>query len=187
MSRIIDYLSRLKANLSNSDLFLIWDTDLNRTAVASYGNLKSSLSMIELVGTKPFGENGGVAVVDTWTPRELTSLVYDDTLTVSLSSNQFTLSTGTYQINVSSAFTNTGNTRLRLYDVTNSIPLLYSFSKVITNENLQLQGRLIVTDPITVRLEYRCSTNSSSGDLGQAVSTDTDKLELYTQIQLIKK
>lgn len=188
MARINDYINRLKTNLSNLDLFLIWDSDLNRTSVVRYGNLKTSLSKIYIIRSEVNNVEGGVAVSELWTTLPLTELVYDDTLNVIFSNVNYTfeLSSGKYDLELISSFTNTGKTRLRLVNANTNSPVLYSMSYNVTNtQQIVFKDTFNVLNSTSYKIEYFCELAGTITALGNPCNNGIP--ELYTQLMLTKR
>jgi len=65
---------------------------------------------------------GGTAVTAVWTARTLNTISSDPNgLIIDLASNEWKVAAGDYQVKVLAPFHHTRGTRLRLYDVTNSV------------------------------------------------------------------
>lgn len=79
-----------------------------------------SLRMAVISDVKPSGTSGGDIVMETWTPRDLTSITHDPAgLVTNLENNTFTLRGGhSYLLRVTSPFHATQRTLLRLWNVT---------------------------------------------------------------------
>ena len=126
-----------------------------------------TLKVAVLTDSKTSGTSGGAGVATTWTTRELNTIESDpNSLILALTSNQFTLAAGAYQIRAMASFLHTGHTRMRIYDVTGSaeagvdVIIGYSVSSEVSNQaNLYIDLNLRVQPhkDNVYRLEYYIS------------------------------
>ena len=126
-----------------------------------------TLKVAVLTDSKTSGTSGGAGVATTWTTRELNTIASDpNSLILALTSNQFTLAAGAYQIRTMASFLHTGHTRMRIYDVTGSaeagvdVIIGYSVSSEVSNQaNLYIDLNLRVQPhkDNVYRLEYYIS------------------------------
>lgn len=132
-----------------------------------------TLKIAVLTDSKASGTSGGTGTAAAWTARELNTVAIDPQgLILNLASNEFTLAAGSYQVRAIAAFHHTGLTRMRLYDVTNSVVIGYSVSTDVSN---QADVYLDLTQNVTphknnvYRLEYYI-TASGADHLGVPTS-----------------
>ncbi len=140
---------------------------------------------------KADGTQGGTFSSGAARTRVLTTIVTDETGDVSLSSNQFTLSAGTYRIWAQAP----------AYRVTNG----YAWLQNITDASLEVQGsnhysnsstggvhthsfiagQFTITATKTFEIQHICFATRSSEGFGNRSSATGDP-EIYTQVQLVK-
>jgi hypothetical protein len=132
-----------------------------------------TLKIAVLTDSKASGTSGGTGTAAAWTARELNTVAIDPQgLILQLESNTFQLAAGSYQVRAIAAFHHTGLTRMRLYDVTNSVVIGYSVSIDVSN---QADVYLDLTQNVTphknnvYRLEYYI-TASGAEHLGVPTS-----------------
>jgi hypothetical protein len=132
-----------------------------------------TLKIAVLTDSKASGTSGGTGTAAAWTARELNTVAIDPQgLILQLESNTFQLAAGSYQVRAIAAFHHTGLTRMRLYDVTNSVVIGYSVSTDVSN---QADVYLDLTQNVTphknnvYRLEYYI-TASGAEHLGVPTS-----------------
>ena len=132
-----------------------------------------TLKVAVLTDSKTSGTSGGAGVATTWTTRELNTIASDpNSLILALTSNQFTLAAGAYQIRAMASFRHTGHTRTRIYDVTGSaeatanagspvdVIIGYSVSSEVSNQDnayIDLNLRVQPHKDNVYRLEYYIS------------------------------
>ena len=147
---------------------------------------------VELVDSKSDGTDGGSSVTGSWQTRDVNTEVADDGGVCALSSNQVTLSAGTYDINVLSPFIIVGGVRIRLYNVSDSSQEIISPSFIVGQTQLythngfaELAGRFTIASSKTFRIEYMCQVATATVGLG-ADDAITAGAEIYTKVQLWK-
>ena len=122
---------------------------------------------------------GGTATAGSWQTYTLNTEVLND-LTgegSALSSNEITLPAGKYIFHASAPFYQTGNSKLRLYNVSDATVVAdQSCSQVNADATDQaafvcaLQGKFEISSTKVFRLEYRVQTTNSGDGLGEAAS-----------------
>ncbi len=145
---------------------------------------------------KPSGTDGGTFTSGAWQTRDLNDLS-GDTSFVSLSSNQFTLEAGVYDIEVFSPVFSSANTigahkaRLRnITDGTDSIigtaeNLNMGQSNTQTTGGSKIEGRLILSESKIFEIQHRCDATQNTTGFGAANYFGVD--EVYTQVKIVKK
>lgn len=146
------------------------------------------------------GTNGGTDnSKNSWIQRKLNAIVHDDTGSVVVSSNNFTLPAGTYEILSSYQRNEDDNVtmaRLRLYNSTDSQVVLYgTTTRVPANGGsggrefaraLTLRGKFTIPSSKTFRIDMMQSeANGSSWAFGAAYS-NVGAPEVYGEIELRK-
>ncbi|WKZ24134.1 MAG: hypothetical protein QY312_00810 [Candidatus Dojkabacteria bacterium] len=138
------------------------------------------------------GTDGGAAVANTWSTLAINTEVYDSHNKATLSSNQFTLQAGTYDIDAESTFYNTRATALRLRNISDSTTTLIStMSYLSTNGGgiVRLTGRFTIESAKTFELQYIAEQAQTTYGLGTAMGTRASNytgVEIFRTIRLIK-
>lgn len=124
-----------------------------------------TLKVAVLTDSKASGTSGGAGVATTWTTRELNTIAIDPQgLILQLESNTFQLAAGSYQIRAIAAFQHTGHSRMRLYDVTNSVVIGYNVSIDVSNQSNVYPALNLTVAPHknnVYRLEYYISASGA--------------------------
>tara|TARA_R100000808_G_scaffold803_2_gene3943 strand:- start:143 stop:727 length:585 start_codon:yes stop_codon:yes gene_type:complete len=150
--------------------------------------ISTSVPVIVLRDEKSAGTGGGASTTGSWVTRVLNTEATDTGNHCTLSSNQFTLSAGTYEVIASAPFYKTNNTAMRLYNVTDSSTVLRSTSHYMDNSYgvssiCHIIGYFTVAASKALEIQYQCG-NAASAGLGQPLNLgDT---EVYTQVMLRK-
>jgi hypothetical protein len=171
----------------------------NSSSTVNYSKLTiSKIGVGDLLGTpiprtayikdvKPSGTSGGTFTAGAWQTRDLNTLS-GDTEFVSLSSNQFTLQPGKYEIEASAPAYVVQGHKLRLRNITDSSDdllgdNLYSNATSIVQNALMI-GTLEVTSVKTFEIQHRGTATQVGNGFGGSVSFGVD--EIYTQIKITK-
>jgi hypothetical protein len=137
---------------------------------------------------KASGTSGGNGMATTWTTRDLNTVASDPSgLILDLANSEFKLAAGAYQIRVISPFHHTRETRMRVYDVTNSVVIGYSASDDVTNQEsqyLHTNVRITPHKDTVYRLEYYI-TSAGASHLGTD-SSITGVDEIYTVCEITR-
>lgn len=146
----------------------------------------SGYDYILLQDQKSSGTNGGQVTTTNWFQRDLNTIAHDDTGVVVVTSNNFTLPAGSYEIFVSCPVRIDYRTRFRLHNVTDSVDVLYGASTSVANTALvTMQGKFTIASSTTFRIDQRFTgTDGDSYSLGY--STGFGVPEIYTQVELRK-
>lgn len=112
----------------------------------------------------------------------------------STSSNyRFRLAAGSYRVNGSFEFYDTGNTRIWLYNVTDGADQTgvyghasYTPSTGSTNLAIPMRGRFTIAANKTFLIQYRCTVTSSAAD-GQGTLSNFGGNEIYATLELTKE
>lgn len=131
---------------------------------------------------------GGTAVATTWTARTLNTVTSDPHgLIIDLAANEWKVAAGAYQVKVLAPFHHTRGTRLRLYDVTNSVVIGYGPSFYIDNNvdmEVSLNVRITPHKDNVYRLEYYCERGGHADGLG--IPANIGQSEIYTTLELTR-
>ena len=135
---------------------------------------------------KTVGTGGGSFTSGSWITRTLGTMTYNGGSNVTLSSNQFTLTAGTYRIKAQAVASNVGIHQTRIYDVSGSVDVSYGLViRPSGTDSTPCEVECIVTpeSSTTYRLEHRCTTTNTTNGLGAAAGWGT---EVYANV-LIEK
>ncbi|MEP6826457.1 MAG: hypothetical protein ABJA10_00115 [Aestuariivirga sp.] len=135
---------------------------------------------------KTSGTNGGGSISGIQT-RVLNTVVQNNGNLASLSSNQITLSAGTYLVTAKAQANSSGSQRLALYNVTDAVVALAGLSSFSVTSNTMeatLSGILTITAAKVFELRHFTSTSVGTTGLGSAVSNFG--VEIYSRIEITK-
>ena len=132
---------------------------------------------------------GGTFTSGAWRTRDL-NVLSGDTGFISLSSNQFTLQPGKYDIYASAPAYVVDRHKIKLRDTTNSTDIIIGSSEQSLATNAittisTLIGQFTISAETTFEIQHRCLTTSNTNGFGLASSLSVD--EVYTQVKIIKK
>lgn len=131
---------------------------------------------------------GGTAVTAVWTARTLNTISSDPNgLIINLASNEWKVAAGDYQVKVLAPFHHTRGTRLRIYDVTNSVVIGYGPSLYIDNNvdmEVSLNLRITPHKDNVYRLEYYCERGGHADGLG--IAANVGQPEIYTTLEITR-
>jgi len=146
-------------------------------------------SLIAVINdTRASGTNGGSAApANTWNTRVLNTALVDQ-IGINLSSNQFTLPAGTYEINASAPFFGCNRVKARLQNITDSTTTIMGTSEAGNSAAYWTSQRSIIQGVFTIAaskvLEIQCIAYSYGGEgtvNGYGISTSmTGANEVYT-------
>lgn len=138
---------------------------------------------------KSNGTSGGTFTSGAWQTRTLNT-VSGDTSIVSLSSNQFTLGAGKYEIEATAMAFDVDFHKAQLYNITDT-----ATEAMGMNSNARSAGgagsttsdvvtTVTITTDTIFELRHRCSTTQATDGFGQAMSFTAD--EVYAQVKITK-
>ena len=131
---------------------------------------------------------GGTPVTAVWTARTLNTISSDPNgLIIDLASNEWKVAAGDYQVKVLAPFHHTRGTRLRIYDVTNSVVIGYGPSLYINNGvdmEVSLNVRITPHKDNVYRLEYYCERGGHADGLG--IAANVGQPEIYTTLEITR-
>jgi hypothetical protein len=147
-----------------------------------------TLKIAVLQDVKDNNVSGGTAVTAVWTARTLNTISSDPNgLIIDLASNEWKVAAGDYQVKVLAPFHFTRGTRLRIYDVTNSVVIGYGPSLYINNGvdmEVSLNLRITPHKDNVYRLEYYCERGGHTDGLG--VASNIGQPEIYTTLEITR-
>ena len=139
-----------------------------------------------LKDVKSSGTDGGTFTSGAWQTRTLNTLE-GDTSFVSLTSNQFTLLAGKYEIEADApAFQVTGHKgKIRnITDSTDDIMGANVYSSVASTTPSIVRGTIEITKTTTFELQHRCTVTRATNGYGVGLSLSVD--EIYAQVKITK-
>jgi hypothetical protein len=146
----------------------------------------STISYAQITDTKPQGVGGGNSVPATVTTRTLNT-INTSAAWLSLNSNQFTLTPGTYYIEIFSEAVGTSLTRCWLHDVSNNQVALLGLSQRFASSSggtLKVVGRVVITTSTTYEIRLYTPSGITNG-LGIPCNVD-GLLETYTIVNITR-
>ncbi|MBD2202758.1 hypothetical protein H6G33_17925 [Calothrix sp. FACHB-1219] len=152
-----------------------------------FNNSISSNKIIHLVDSRPSGTNGG-GTASGWNDRVINSIRKDDTGLVTLSNNQFVLPAGNYSISAVASFYKSYETKLRLFNNTDSSTLLVGLNSYIGNLDsgliALLDGVFEITANQSLSIQYRANnTNMATIGVGAAAGFGVEEIYLSASLQ----
>lgn len=161
-------------------------------AVATQQSIKayvdSKAQMLHIRDEKSSGTNGGTATAGLFQRRDLNSVETNTISGASLSSDQFTLPAGTYDIQASAPAYEAGGHQARLYNVTDASYTIIGGNEVngadrIGSTRALVAGRFTIASTKVFELRHRVSATQSSNGYGVALGFGT---EVYADV-IIRK
>jgi hypothetical protein len=136
---------------------------------------------------KSSGTAGGTFTGGAWQTRDLNTVEGDSSF-LSLSSNQFTLGAGTYEIEADAPARSVNDHQSALYDVTNTTYYYGTSETVSSTVGSQtrsfIKKRLVLSASTVFEIRHRCQTTASTNGFGESNGFGGD--ESYTQVKITK-
>lgn len=148
-----------------------------------------SISVAVIADQKAYNVDGGSSSVG-FNDRDLNTKIFDPDNIVSISSNQFTLTAGTYIIEFSSPAFNTNRMFTELYDVTNTAIAGQGMSiyadDPYNNHAVSIgYAGVTLTVSTTYKIRTYCQASKTSNGLGVKNDVSTNN-NIYTQVKITK-
>lgn len=148
-----------------------------------------SISVAVIADQKAYNVDGGGSSVG-FNDRDLNTKIFDPDNIVSISSNQFALTAGTYIIEFSSPAFNTNRMFTELYDVTNSASIGQGMSIYAdapnNNHGVSIgYARVAPTVNTTYKIRTYCQAAKTTNGLGVKSNVSTNN-NIYTQVKITK-
>jgi len=139
---------------------------------------------------KPTNTDGGTFNTGSWQTRELNTELTDPDSIVSIATNQFTLSAGSYLIKASAPAYQVGSHQIRLYNVTDTAVAIvgaHAFSSpgIDTQTRSELSGRITITDTKVFELQHSCGATRLTNGLG--IGSNLGAPLLYAMVEIYKE
>jgi hypothetical protein len=151
------------------------------------GGSQALPEIVHIKDVKSAGTNGGTCTPDTYIQRTINTLENPNSYSwASLSSNQFTLTAGTYLIDAVVPASQGQGFKAKLRNVTDSADSIIGTSgyTIDIQSHSFIRGVVVLTGSKVFQIHHRCDVSVSANDLGQAGATGDD--EVYTNIQITK-
>lgn len=136
------------------------------------------------------GTAGGSFGSGSWSTRGLNTLTNPGSYSwISLSSNQITLSAGTYTIEATAPAFQVTQHKARFRNVSDSTTAVVGTSEYTDNGNAvttasKIVGQFTIASSKTFEVQHRCSTTANTQ--GYGVASNYDEVEIYTQCKITK-
>ena len=132
------------------------------------------------------GTQGGTATSGSWQVRTLNTIVTNQ-ISGSLSTNQFTIPAGTYQIYASAPAQDVLAHRIKLYNVTDTSDVLFGTNCYVDGGNdgntSFISGRFTIASSKAFEIRHR--VNRTNATFGYGIANGFSD-EIYTDVQLWK-
>ena len=137
---------------------------------------------------KSNGTHGGTSTSGSWETRDLNTIEGDSSF-VSLSTNQFTLSVGSYVIKALAPALTANLHKIKLYNVTDATDDVIGSNELAntsfqTQTNSFLNGKVVITSSKVFEIRHRVTQTFATVGHGTATSFSVD--EIYTQVEITK-
>jgi len=175
--------------ISSIDGGTIKNATLDSSVTFPAGGTGNPISVAIIADEKASGTSGGTFTSGDWRDRVLNTEVSDSDSIVSISSNQFTLASGTYFIEWACQAFEVGYNKTRLYDVTGATSLsigLNAYAQPAGNDDAISSGSYLhtITSNNTYKIQHRCS--SSATTIGFGIASSFGVVEVYTIVKILK-
>ena len=172
----------------------IVDTDMiaaDAVTAAKIGS-RTFTSYAIICDQKAQDTDGGTFTAGAWQTRDLNTEIFDPDDIVSISSNQFTLSSaGTYYIEAFAPSFGANSNVARLYNITdNSVAQVgsHSYSRNSTGDlgdsKAWVHARVTITGSTTFEIQHRCDTSRTTNGFGVGANLS---VEIYTVVKIYKE
>lgn len=131
--------------------------------------------------TAASGTAGGTFTSGAWQTRAINSVVRDDIGGISISSSQFTLPAGLYEIDGVAVAHRVNQHMARIYDVDNAVPILYGMNAYagFTSEAQTcsyIRGRFGLGEATTIEIQHRCASTRATDGFGSPLDHIYDEI-----------
>lgn len=151
----------------------------------------TSLGSFALIAEQqPSGTNAGTFTAGSYVTRVLNTKIYDDNNIVSLTSNQMTLTSGTYQIEVIAPAVGVNSHKAKLANITDGTVIATSDSGYAaaaeTASAAIIKTRFTLGGTKALEVQHRCQTTKATYGLG-AAHAPLGSPEIYTTVSIWKE
>lgn len=169
--------------------YLVGTTEYNNHIINNIKHLYEGLNgVVILQDQQTTSTDGGTFTSGAWQTRTLNTEVVDVNGVCTLSSNQFTLDAGTYEILASAPAYYVINHQARLQNISDTATELTGTSEYSYNANTAqtrsvIQGRFTIASSKTFEIQHRCNTTRATNGFGAGAGFTT---EVFTTVFLRK-
>ncbi|WP_094607722.1 hypothetical protein SPSIL_009160 [Sporomusa silvacetica DSM 10669] len=152
----------------------------------------SSPSYAIITDEKTSGTSGGSGTASTWNTRDLNTIKVDTDSIVTLSSNQFTLQSGTYLIEAVAPVYAAGNNRTRLQNITDSTTIAYgnncltSTGTYANGASSTLYAKFTISAAKVFELQHWIQSAAGGSSVLGALCGITGVVETYSIVKITK-
>jgi hypothetical protein len=159
----------------------------DNTFASAQGAYESQL--LHVRDEKSANTAGGTFTSGDWRTRTLNTVMTNEISGASLSSDQVTLPSGTYFINASAPFHNSGRVKAILRNTSDSSDAIIGTSDFGSAADDQqgtnfITGRFTIASSKTFEIQQRCESTTATTGFG--VSSNSTVTEVYTDVQIWK-
>ena len=159
----------------------------DNTFAEAGGKFESAL--LHVRDEKSAGTNGGTFTSGSFQTRDLNTSVTNEISGASLSSNQITLPSGTYFITASAPFHDSGRSKAKLRNVSDSSDTIIGTTDFGSSADDQqgtnfITGRFTISSSKTFEIQQRCESSKTTTGFG--VASNFSVVEVYTDVQIWK-
>ena len=153
------------------------------------GGTGNPISVAVIADQKSNGTDGGTATSGAWRTRDLNTEISDPDGIVSISSNQFTLGSGTYLISWSAPAYVCARHQSKLYDITGSADLVFGSSEYTNNNEYTVTRSMgsyvhAITANNTYEIRHRVEVTRANNGFG--VTSSFGDVNIYTIVNITK-
>lgn len=144
------------------------------------------MEVLNVRDEKSSGTGGGAFTSGSYVTRALNTVVTNTITGASLSSDQFTLPAGTYNLRAKAPAFRVDNTKAKLRNITDSTDDIigaptFSTSDTGSGVNSWVIGQVAITAPKAFEIQHRCTT-TQAGTGGRGQPTTYGDIEVYTEV-----
>ena len=153
------------------------------------GGTGNPISVAVIADQKSNGTDGGTATNGAWRTRDLNTEISDPDGIVSISSNQFTLGSGTYLISLRAPSYVCAGHQSKLYDITGSADLVFGSSEYTNNNEYTVTRSMgsyvhAITANNTYEIRHRVEVTRANNGFG--VTSSFGDVNIYTIVNITK-
>jgi hypothetical protein len=177
-------------DLTPDEALTVVGTTKTTTLIVTGTFIYGSNPFIHVQDQKSSGTDGGTFTSGAWRTRDLNTIVNNDILGASLSSNQITLPSGTYYIEADVPSFAVNENRVRLYNMTDAISTLLSTNSYndtvgLGHANSTLRGRFTISALKTFEIQHISVATKSTTGFGLSRASFS-VIEIYTDVKIWK-
>jgi hypothetical protein len=151
-------------------------------------NVSPLIKTVYIRDEKSSGTAGGTNTTGSYQTRDLNT-IDGDTSIATLSSNQFTLYPGEYEIEAEVPGYAVNSHKAQLYDITNAASVKIGSTEqsaglYLTTINSSISAKVRIAEPTTYEIRHRTETQIVGNGYGLAASFGDN--EVYTQVKITK-